>query len=50
MGILYYLGVLLICVHYCGDSPALDRFLQGMKEVLLRYALGNEKKRTVRGA
>ena len=37
MNILYYVSVLLMCVHYCGNDPALDRFLQGLKEVLLRY-------------
>ena len=37
VNILYYVSVLLMCVHYCGNDPALDRFLQGVKEVLLRY-------------
>lgn len=38
MNILYYVSVLLMCVHYCGNDPALDRFLQGLREVLLRYS------------
>lgn len=42
MNILYYVSVLLMCVHYCGNDPALDRFLQGLKEVLLRYASREE--------
>ena len=43
VNILYYVGVLLMCVHYCGNDPALDRFLQGVKEVLLRYASRKDK-------
>ena len=38
VNILYYVSVLLVCVHYCGDDVALDRFLQELREVLLRYA------------
>ena len=38
VNILYYVSVLLMCVHYCGNDPALDRFLQGLREVLLRYS------------
>ena len=43
VNILYYVSVLLMCVHYCGADPALDRFLQGLKEVLLRYASFSEE-------
>ena len=43
VNILYYVSVLLMCVHYCGNDPALDRFLQGVKEVLLRYASFSEE-------
>ena len=43
MNILYYVSVLLMCVHYCGNDPALDRFLQGLKEVLMRYAFFREE-------
>ena len=43
VNILYYVSVLLMCVHYCGNDPALDRFLQGLKEVLLRYASFSEE-------
>ena len=42
VNILYYVSVLLMCVHYCGNDPALDRFLQGLKEVLMRYASREE--------
>ena len=38
VNILYYVAVLLICVHYCGDDATLDRFLRRLREVLLRYA------------
>ena len=47
MNILYYVSVLLMCVHYCGNDPALDRFLQGLKEVLLRHAFFREERRVV---
>ena len=41
VNILYYIGVLLMCVHYCGDDVPLDRFLQGLRKVLVRYAEKN---------
>ena len=41
VNILYYIGVLLMCVHYCGDDVPLDRFLQGLRKVLIRYAEKN---------
>ena len=46
MNILYYVSVLLMCVHYCGNDPALDRFLQGLKAVLLRHAFFREESKS----
>ena len=39
VNILYYVSVLLICVHYGGDDDtALDHFLHDLRDVLKRYA------------
>ncbi|MGN0258652.1 MAG: hypothetical protein ACI4CA_09825 [Bacteroides sp.] len=41
VNILYYLSVVLICVHYGGDDDVpLDRFLHDLRGVLKRYARG----------
>ncbi|MGN0874719.1 MAG: hypothetical protein ACI4OZ_05990 [Akkermansia sp.] len=42
VNVLYYISVVLHCVRYSGEGEELDRFMQGLKELLLRYA---EKKK-----
>lgn len=37
INVLYYLSVVLICVHYA-DDETLDHFLHELRKVLKRYA------------
>ena len=36
--VLYYVAVLLECLRHCNDKAVLDRFFDGLREVLLRHA------------